>query len=120
MAWRTDSYGSNESHLAEITAQILSNSGEAGLLDTNVNQQQKALRAVAYNSPLKTYGYFTMVIVPKEGQSMQDAKQLLLQQIDLIKKRRISGLDDSCNYRRYEAFQNETTGNSGRTCNQPL
>ncbi|CAI9685064.1 M16 family metallopeptidase [Elizabethkingia anophelis] len=86
MAWRTDSYGSNESRLAEITAQILSNSGEVGLLDTNVNQQQKALRAVAYNSPLKTYGYFTMVIVPKEGQSMQDAKQLLLQQIDLIKK----------------------------------
>jgi hypothetical protein len=52
-----------------------------------------------------------MIIVPKEGQNMQDAKQLLLQQIELVKKGEF-GLDDSVNYRRYEALQNETTGNS--------
>ncbi len=86
MAWRTDSYGSKDAHLAEIASQILSNNGETGLLDININQQQKALRAMAYNSPFKQYGYFTMVIVPKEGQSLQEAKQLLLQQVDLLKK----------------------------------
>ncbi|KAF5300514.1 hypothetical protein FQR65_LT19368 [Abscondita terminalis] len=41
MAWRTDSYGSNESHLAEITAQILSNSGEADFLDLNVQSASR-------------------------------------------------------------------------------
>ena len=86
LAWRTDSYGTQEERLASVVAQILSNSGEAGLLDLNVNQNQKALRAVAYQSGLKQYGMFTMVIVPKEKQSLDKAKNLLLEQIDLMKK----------------------------------
>ena len=86
LAWRTDSYGTQEERLASVVAQILSNSGEAGLLDLNVNQNQKALRAVAYQSGFKQYGMFTMVIVPKENQSLDKAKNLLLEQIDLVKK----------------------------------
>lgn len=86
LAWRTDSYGTQEERLASVVAQILSNSGEAGLLDLNVNQNQKALRAVAYQSGFKQYGMFTMVIVPKEKQSLDKAKNLLLEQIDLVKK----------------------------------
>ena len=86
LAWRTDSYGTQEERLASVVAQILSNSGEAGLLDLNVNQNQKALRAVAYQSGFKQYGMFTMVIVPKENQSFDKAKNLLLEQIDLVKK----------------------------------
>ncbi|MFT3920354.1 M16 family metallopeptidase [Cloacibacterium sp.] len=86
LAWRTDSYGTQEERLASVVAQILSNSGEAGLLDLNVNQNQKALRAVAYQSGFKQYGMFTMVIIPKENQSLDKAKNLLLEQIDLVKK----------------------------------
>ncbi|WKS96098.1 M16 family metallopeptidase [Riemerella columbina] len=86
MAWRTADYGTKDSRLAELCAQILSNNGEAGLIDLNINQKQKALRASAFNSPFKQYGYFSMVIVPKEGQSLDDAKQLLLDQIQLLKK----------------------------------
>ncbi|NAW51629.1 insulinase family protein [Elizabethkingia argentiflava] len=86
MAWRTDSYGSRESFLAEIVTHILSNSGDVGLLDVNINQQQKALRATAYNLPFKEYGVMSMIIVPKENQSLKEAQQLLLQQVDLIKK----------------------------------
>ncbi len=86
LAWRTDSYGTQEERLASVVAQILSNSGEAGLLDLNVNQNQKALRAVAYQSGFKQYGMFTMMIVPKENQSFDKAKNLLLEQIDLVKK----------------------------------
>ena len=86
LAWRTDSYATKESKLAEIAAQILSNNGETGLLDVNINQAQKALRAVAYNSPLKYYGYTTMVIIPKENQSLDDAKKLLWQEIEKLQK----------------------------------
>jgi len=86
IAWRTDSYGTQEERLAEVVAQILSNSGEAGLLDLNINQNQKALRAVAYQSGFKQYGMFTMVIIPKENQTLDEAKNLLLEQIDLVKK----------------------------------
>ncbi|WP_394368389.1 M16 family metallopeptidase [Kaistella gelatinilytica] len=86
MAWRTDSYGTHEARLAEMVANILSNSGESGLIDLNINQGQKALRAMAYSSPFKNYGTFSMVIVPKNEQTLEEAKQLLLDQIELVKK----------------------------------
>ena len=86
LAWRTDSYGTKDARLAEIVANLLSNSGETGLIDININQSQKALRAMAYDSPFKTYGNFSMVIVPKNDQTLDQAKQLLLSQIELVKK----------------------------------
>jgi len=86
MAWRTDSYGTRGSRLADMVANILSNSGESGLIDLNINQSQKALRALAYASAFKNYGTFSLVIVPKNDQSLEEAKELLLEQIDLVKK----------------------------------
>lgn len=86
IAWRTEDYGSRESQLADICANILSNRGEAGLLDLNINQAQKALFAQAFSSGFKNYGYFSAVIVPKEEQSLDQGVELLLEQIDLIKK----------------------------------
>ena len=86
LAWRTDSYGTQDARLADMVANILTNSGESGLIDLNINQKQKALRAMAYESAFKTYGNFSMIIVPKADQSLDDAKKLLLEQIDLVKK----------------------------------
>lgn len=86
MAWRSDSYGTKGARLADMVANILTNSGESGLIDLNINQQQKALRAIAYESPFKNYGNFSMVIVPKSGQTLEDAQKLLMDQIDLVKK----------------------------------
>jgi len=86
MAWRTDSYGTQEARLADVVAEILSNRGDAGLIDLNINQKQKTLGAGAYESPFKMYGSFALSVTPKEGQSFDDAKKLLLDQIDLVKK----------------------------------
>ena len=86
LAWRTDSYGSKEALLADILANILSNRGEAGLLDLNINQTQKMLWGQAYSLGLKEYGYFSLVAVPKESQTLDEAKDLMLEQLDLIKK----------------------------------
>jgi len=86
LAWRTDSYGTREAMLADITANILSNRGEAGLLDLNINQTQKMLWAQAYSLGLKQYGYFSLVAVPKENQTLSEAKEMMLEQIELLKK----------------------------------
>jgi predicted Zn-dependent peptidase len=86
LAWRTDSFGSKEAMLADITANILSNRGEAGLLDLNINQTQKMLWAQAFSVGLKQYGYFSIVAVPKETQTLDEAKDMVLEQIELIKK----------------------------------
>ncbi len=86
IAWRTDSYGTREAMLADITANILSNRGEAGLLDLNINQTQKMLWAQAFSLGLKQYGYFSAVAVPKESQTLDEAVEMILEQIELIKK----------------------------------
>ncbi|MBB6369095.1 M16 family metallopeptidase [Chryseobacterium shigense] len=86
LAWRTDSYGTREAMLADITANILSNRGEAGLLDLNINQTQRMLWAQAFSVGLKQYGYFSIVAVPKETQTLDEAKNMVLEQLELIKK----------------------------------
>lgn len=86
IAWRSDSYGTQNARLADIVANILTNSGDSGLIDLNINQSQKALRAMAYESAFKNYGNFSMIIVPKNDQTLDEAKQLLLDQIDLVKR----------------------------------
>lgn len=86
MAWRTNHYGTQEYVLANVVSKILSNSGDAGLIDLNINQQQKALGAGAYTSGYKEYGMLAMSIVPKNDQTLDQAKQLLLDQVELVKK----------------------------------
>lgn len=86
MSWRSDSYGTQNARLADIVGNILTNSGDSGLIDLNINQQQKALRAMAYESAFKDYGSFSLIIVPKNGQTFDEAKKLMLDQIELVKK----------------------------------
>jgi len=86
LAWRTDSYGSKEAMLADVVANILSNRGEAGLLDLHINQTQKMLWAQAYSLGLKNYGFFSIVAVPKENQTLLEARKMILEQIELVKK----------------------------------
>jgi hypothetical protein len=42
-----------EARLADVVAEILSNRGDAGLIDLNINQKQKTLGAGAYESHSK-------------------------------------------------------------------
>jgi predicted Zn-dependent peptidase len=86
LAWRTESYGTKEAMLADVVVNILSNRGEAGLLDLNINQTQKLLWGQAYSVGLKQYGYFSIVAVPKESQTLDEARDLVLEQIELVKK----------------------------------
>lgn len=85
LAWRTDDYGSEEWLLADIVANILSNKGEAGLLDLNINNAQKALYATAFSVGLNQYGYFSAVIVPKEDQTLDEGVTMLLEEIEKVK-----------------------------------
>jgi predicted Zn-dependent peptidase len=86
LVWRTESYGSREAMLADIAANILSNRGEAGLLDLHINQTQRMLWAQAYSVGLKQYGYFSIVAVPKEDQSLDEAKAMVLEEIEVLKR----------------------------------
>lgn len=86
IAWRTDSYGTKEWLLADIIANLLSNKGEAGLIDLNINNAQKMLYATAFSIGLNQYGYFSAVAVPKENQTLDEGIALILEEIEKIKR----------------------------------
>jgi len=64
---------------------VLSN-GTAGLIDLNIMKKQKALSASAFAYDLNDYSVLLMSAAPREGQSLEELKDLLLSQVELIKK----------------------------------
>lgn len=85
IAFRTDKVGSNEEKLVTLVDMILANS-EAGLIDLNLNQKQRVQRAGSYVQFYNDYGIHTLYGNPKSGQTLEEVKDLLLAQIEKIKK----------------------------------
>ncbi len=85
LAFRFKGVHERESLLMELMSIMLSN-GQAGLIDINLNQQQKVLGA--YSSPLrlKDYSLHALAATPTKGQSLEEVRDLLLSQIELVKK----------------------------------
>ncbi len=77
--------GTSESTMLQLISSILSN-GKAGLLDINLNKQQKVLGAGASILQMKDYGLIGLSASPRQGQSLEETAQLLLEQIDKLKK----------------------------------
>ena len=64
---------------------ILSN-GMAGIIDLNLNQSQQVLHASAYDQQLADYGMIVLNGRPKSDQTLEEVKDLLLRQIELLKQ----------------------------------
>lgn len=64
---------------------ILSNS-QAGLIDLNLKQQQKVLEPVSMVESMHDYSLHMLTGRPREGQTLEEVRDLLLGQVDLIKK----------------------------------
>ncbi len=86
MAFRIDQpANSQEIYTLNMLAKVLYN-GKAGLLDLNVNHKQLANMVAAYpyvlddNSSLYFYGK------PKEGQTLEEVRDIILAQVELLKK----------------------------------
>jgi len=85
IGFRFGGTGSPDEDLLEITSKVISNH-TAGLIDLNLNQEQKVLGAYAYPQIFDDYSVYTMVGRPREGQSLDEVKDLLLSQLELLKK----------------------------------
>ncbi|BFG70421.1 insulinase family protein [Sediminibacterium sp. KACHI17] len=84
-SFRTSAADSKEALLAVLAASVLSN-GKAGLLDLNLNKQQKVLRSGAGVRQYKDYGVFNISAAPKQGQTLEEVKDLIMGQLDILKK----------------------------------
>ena len=85
MGFRFDGKGSEEAKLLRLTDMILANS-KAGLIDINLKQAQKVIKPSSYVDYLNDYSIHTFSGRPREGQSLDEVKNLLLEQIELLKK----------------------------------
>lgn len=71
--------------LLNVLAQVLNN-GKAGLLDLNINKQQKVLNAGVSQLQWKDYTVFALSGKAKQGQTLEEVKDLLLGQLEILKK----------------------------------
>lgn len=85
IGFRLEGRKSEDYNLARLTDMILANS-QAGLIDINLKQQQKVLQPSSYLDYLNDYSIHIFTGRPREGQRLEDVKDLLLEQVDLVKK----------------------------------
>ncbi len=76
---------SSDSDILDLMSDLLNN-GKAGLIDLNLIQKQRVLSANAYPISMSDYSVFCLSGRPKDGQTLDQVKDLLLEQIELLKK----------------------------------
>ena len=82
MGWRLPGVAENLEldPVAEITKAVLYN-GTAGLIDLDVNQQQKALGIYATYESQPDYSTFTVAGRPKQGQTLEEVRDIILAEV---------------------------------------
>ena len=90
LAWRFPGASSKDFEILQVVSQVLYN-GQAGLIDLNLNQQQKVLNSYGYPMGLADYSALILGGQPKQVQTLEEVKDLLLSE---IKKLRTGEFDE--------------------------
>ncbi|WP_025740368.1 M16 family metallopeptidase [Aquimarina pacifica] len=85
VAFRTPGFGTKEHNMFFLIDYLLANS-QAGLIDLNLNQKQKVQYASSFTNFDNDYGFHLLYGMPKENQTLDEVKELLLNEIEKIKK----------------------------------
>ncbi len=84
VGFRFEGANSNDSKILTMIDMVLANS-TAGLIDLNLNQTQKIISGGSFPYVLKDYSMHTLYGSPKQGQTLEEVRALLLNQIEEIK-----------------------------------
>lgn len=85
IAYRMPAANTKDAAIMEFVDYLLTN-GKAGLIDLNLVQKQKVLGAGSYSMVFSDYSILQLYGMPKENQTLDEVKELLLAQIDMLKK----------------------------------
>ncbi|MCH8331246.1 MAG: insulinase family protein, partial [Bacteroidetes bacterium] len=77
--------GTKKTLMIELIDMMLMN-GKAGIMDLDLEKKQKVLSVSTNPVIMEDYSLFTINIRAKEGQTLEEAKTIVLQSIDKIKK----------------------------------
>lgn len=83
LAWRFDQAKSADTLFLLLIRTLLYND-QAGLLDLNVNQQQKVLESESWFWFYEDYSVFGLYGKPREGQTLEEVKDILLGELQKI------------------------------------
>ncbi len=84
LGWSCVGIGDEEFNLLTLTDMIMNN-GKAGLIDLDLIQQQKVLNAFSGAYEMADHSAYIIQGRPKEGQSLEEVKDLLLKEIAKLK-----------------------------------
>lgn len=84
IGFRLNGIKAEDTYILPLMDGLLAN-GQAGLIDLNLVNDQKVLDAYSTYSINKDYSLFQLHAEPREGQTLEEAKALLLEQLNLIK-----------------------------------
>ena len=85
IAFRIPAANTKEAATMELIDYMMTN-GKAGLIDLNLVQKQKVLSGSSVLNTMADYSFFRMYGTPKEGQTLEEVRDLLLGQLEIIKK----------------------------------
>ena len=80
IGWKYPGAKSEDALVAEVAASVLYN-GSAGLIDLNINQQQKVLGAYGMSYGRPDAGEFILMGNPKQGQTLEEVRDILLAEV---------------------------------------
>ncbi len=85
VGWKFDRAASLQNDTLNVISNMLSN-GVAGLFDINLNQPMKCMTAGAGMDAMNEYTTFLLLGMPNEGQTLDEVKELMLAEIEKIKR----------------------------------
>ncbi len=85
LGFRFPGASTKDARMLNLVGNMLTN-GQAGLIDLDLVKKQKLLGAYAGSYALKDYSVLLLQGKPTEGQSLDEVKNLLLQEIDKLRK----------------------------------
>ncbi|MDE6332361.1 MAG: insulinase family protein, partial [Muribaculaceae bacterium] len=80
LAWRIPAAAHNDTEVLQIISEVLNN-GKTGLLDVDVNLPQRTLGTGAGMYGMADQGAFLMIGQPKGGQTLDDVRAILLEEM---------------------------------------
>ncbi len=80
LGWLMGGISSADNDYVTLVDAILSN-GKAGLIDIDLNQQQKVLVAQSLPNTMSDYTIFMIAGMPKEGQTLDEVKDLIMEEV---------------------------------------
>lgn len=85
LAWRFDGAATAQADTLKLIKEMLQND-KAGLMDVNLNQAMQVTQAIAMVDDMTDYSTLLLYAIPNKGQSLKEAKELMLKEVEKIKK----------------------------------